>query len=109
MGPSTAAPAGLAGAARHCSRPAPRASRRERPTTVARARRARREPRRLLNPTATFREYPHASEDRGMMGVFAHLFGRVPAAIAPLPASASGPALVRVERAGLRYGELRAL
>jgi len=43
------------------------------------------------------------------MGVFAHLFGRLPAAIAPLPASALGPALVRVERAGLRYGELRAL
>jgi cell division transport system ATP-binding protein len=43
------------------------------------------------------------------MGVFAHLFGRLPAAIAPLPAAISGPALVRAERLTLRYGDLRAL
>jgi cell division transport system ATP-binding protein len=43
------------------------------------------------------------------MGVIAQLFGRLPVAIAPLPEVASGPALVRVERLGLRYGDVRAL
>jgi len=43
------------------------------------------------------------------LGVFAQLFGRVPAAIAPLPATANRPALAHVERLGLRYGDMRAL
>src|SRR5919201_3711452 len=43
------------------------------------------------------------------MGVLAQLFGRLPAAVAPLPAEVSEPALVRIERLSLRYGNVRAL
>jgi cell division transport system ATP-binding protein len=43
------------------------------------------------------------------MGLLAQLFGRLPVAIAPLPEVVSGPALVRIQRVALRYGDVRAL